>query len=52
MKCSEYGPSFFVTCKCAQYARLLHYTELKRLARAKHSSLLGPFISYKENEVL
>jgi hypothetical protein len=25
---------------------------LERLARDKHSSLLGPFVSYKENEVL
>jgi hypothetical protein len=29
-----------------------HYTRLERLARDKHSCLLGPFVSYKENEVL
>ncbi len=33
--------------------RLLHYTKPERLARAdKHSSLLGPFLSYEENEEL
>jgi hypothetical protein len=29
----------------------LHYNKLKMLIRDKCSSLLGPFISYKENEV-
>jgi hypothetical protein len=29
-----------------------HYTKLERLARDKDSSLLGPFVSYEENEVL
>jgi hypothetical protein len=33
-------------------SRVLHYTWLKRLARDKHSSLLGPFVSYEETEVL
>jgi hypothetical protein len=36
----------------AQYAGVLHYTILERLARDKHSSLLGPFVSMEENEVL
>ncbi len=36
----------------AKWARLLHCFELKRFANDKHSSLFGPFISYKENEVL
>jgi hypothetical protein len=30
----------------------LYYTRLERLARVKHYSLLGPFVSYEENEVL
>jgi hypothetical protein len=32
-------------------ARMLNYTSLKRLVGDKHSSLFGPFISYKENSV-
>ncbi len=43
---------FFVTYHWAQKARVLHYTRLERLARGKHSSLLDPFVSYEENEVL
>jgi hypothetical protein len=43
---------FFVTYHWTQQARVLHYTRLERLARDKHSSLLGPFVSYEENEVL
>ncbi len=35
-----------------QQASVLHYNRLERLASDKHSSLLGPFISYKESEVL
>jgi hypothetical protein len=31
---------------------VLHYTRLERLAGDKHSSLLGPLVSYEENEVL
>ncbi len=34
------------------YVRVLHYTRLERLASDKHSSILGPFMSYEENEVL
>jgi hypothetical protein len=30
---------------------VLHYTRLERLAADKHSSLLSPFVSYKENKV-
>ncbi len=30
---------------------VLLYTRLQRLSRDKHSSLLGPFVSYGENEV-
>jgi hypothetical protein len=42
---------FFITYEWYQYARVLNYTKLERLASDKHFSLLGPFISYKENEV-
>jgi hypothetical protein len=31
---------------------VLHYTRLESLTRDKHPSLLGPFVSCKENEVL
>ncbi len=31
---------------------VFHYTGLERLAVYKHSSLLGPFISYERKEVL
>jgi hypothetical protein len=31
---------------------VLHYTWLEILAKDKHSSLLAPFVSYDENEVL
>jgi hypothetical protein len=33
-------------------ARLLHYTIQEKLSRDKPSSLLGPLVSYEENEVL
>ncbi len=36
----------------AQWARVLHYTTLEMLSRDKQSSLLYPFFSYEENEVL
>ncbi len=31
---------------------MLHYTSLNRLSSEKHSSLLGAFVSFKQNEVL
>jgi hypothetical protein len=31
---------------------VVHYTRLERLARDKHPNLLGPFVSYEENEVV
>jgi hypothetical protein len=31
---------------------MFHYTKRKSPAREKHSSLLSPFVSYEENEVL
>jgi hypothetical protein len=39
---------FFVTYERAQLARVLHYTKLEGIPSYKHSSLSGPFISYKE----
>ncbi len=30
---------------------MLHYFSIESLARDKHSSLLGPFLSYEANEV-
>jgi hypothetical protein len=30
----------------------LHYTRMEKLARDKHTSLFGPFVSYEEAEVL
>ncbi len=30
---------------------MLHYTRLERLAKDKQTSILGPFVSYKEKEV-
>ncbi len=36
---------FLVTYKWAQYARVLHYIKLERVAMDKHSSLLDPFVS-------
>ncbi len=42
---------FLRNLRMGQQARVLHYTKLLRLARDKHSSLLSPLLSYK-NEVL
>jgi hypothetical protein len=42
---------FYVSHSWAQEARVLRYTGLKRYARDKHSSLLGPIVFYVENEV-
>jgi hypothetical protein len=44
--------NFFITHKWAQKARVLHYTRLIRLGREKYYSLLGPFVSYKGDEVV
>jgi hypothetical protein len=33
-------------------AGVLHYTRLKKLGSDKHSTILGKFLSYEENEVL
>ncbi len=42
---------FFMTYKWTQYAGVLHYSRVERLARDKHSNLLAPFVNYEENEV-
>ncbi len=31
---------------------MLHYINLEKQARNKHASLVGPFMSYKDNDVL
>jgi hypothetical protein len=43
---------YLIASEWAQKASVLHYTRLKWLASGKHSSLLGPFVTYKENKVL
>jgi hypothetical protein len=43
---------FFLTYDWPPKARVLHYTRLQRAAIDKYFSLLGPFVSYKENAVL
>jgi hypothetical protein len=43
---------FFVTYEWAQEARVFHNIMQERLARDKYSSLLCPFITNEENEVL
>ncbi len=43
---------FFTTYEKTQLASVLHYDRFGRLARNKHSSLLGPFVGYGENKVL
>ncbi len=39
---------FTTTCNSAQWDRVFHYRRLERLDRDKHSTLLGPFIRYKD----
>ncbi len=41
---------FFVTYEWAQYARVFTNSSMEWIA--KHCSLLEPFLSYEENEVL
>jgi len=43
---------FFVTYKCAQEARAFVSGKLFQWSVMKHTSLLGPFISYKNDELL
>jgi len=43
---------FLHNLQMSQYARVLDLTRVERLARDRHSSLLGPYENYKGNEVL
>jgi hypothetical protein len=43
---------FSISYKLAQLAIVLHYIRLEQLARDKHTGLLGPLVTYKENKVL
>ncbi len=58
MKYCEYGPQdVFITLHFIPNLRMgpsecYIKTRLEKLARDKHSSLLGPFIGYEENELL
>ncbi len=59
MKCYEYGPKILFTpihflrnLQMGQSKLVLQYSKLEMIIRYKNSSLLGPFVSYKENEVL
>ncbi len=45
---SKFKPKKFYEIEPWPY--LLHYTWLARLARDKHSSLFGPFVSYEEEK--
>jgi hypothetical protein len=40
---------FFLIYKRVQRAKVLYYSKLENLVTDKHSSLLGPFLSYTEN---
>jgi hypothetical protein len=54
MKICEYSQHFifFVTHKYAQYCRAPDPTQPFQSRVMKQSSLLGPLLSYEENEVL
>jgi hypothetical protein len=41
-----------ITYEWGQYGAMVNYTSLERLNRDQHSSLLGAFVSYEENELL
>ncbi len=43
---------FSVTYECVQEIRMIHYIWLEGVAKDKDSSLLGPLVSYEENEML
>ncbi len=42
--------SIMRTYEWAKLARVLHHTRLEWLATDKHTSLLGPFMSWEENK--
>ncbi len=41
----------FVPYEWELWARVLHYTNLERSAKNKHSSLLGQLVSHEENKL-
>ncbi len=41
---------FLCNLQMGPKAQVLYYIRLERIARKKHSSLLGPFESYQENK--
>ncbi len=43
---------FFLTYEYFQKARVLYYNRPEKLASGKHTNLLGPFVTYKENKVV
>ncbi len=43
---------FYVAYEWTKYTVVLHYTLVERLGRDKYSSILGPIVSYEENELL
>ena len=43
---------FIMSYEFSKYAGVVHDTTLERLSSYKHSSLLGPFLTYEKNEVL
>jgi len=44
-------PHFLLANEWVKQVRVLHYITLERLPRDKHTSLLCPYVSYKEMEV-
>jgi hypothetical protein len=54
MKKNKFILGLFIVhkAKTGSDTRVLLYTILDRRTRDKHSSLLGPLVSYKEDEVL
>jgi len=42
----------YAECRGAHKVEVLHYTRLESLAMHQYSSLLDPFVSHEENEVL
>ncbi len=41
----------FANYEWAKQAKVLHNNRIEWIASDKHARLLGPFVSYKENEV-
>ncbi len=47
-----YSTKIAFNLEWAQYGKALHNSRLEGLTMGKHSSLLGPFFSYKEKSVV